>query len=761
LPAVYLNYIIPPNAKAESLIVSQFQFVQIPGEYYIYPAQPPTVIGETVPWVPPDTLVYNSDNSFPGKFIKIVGEGIMDGARIVTVEVCPLQYRPKTKRLFLVKSIGFEFVFGSNNHPELRAKIRGRYEQAVYDAVLRSVVENDNEILAYYQKPTIVEENEIGASGAAPFPVGPSIIIAPQEFHSAFQPYADWLTDQGIKTYLITPQTIYWYFSGRDEPEKIRNYIKYCYERGGTWFILGGDDYAANNIYFIPVRYCIPLDSVIGNIPEYDSIPCDMYFSDLTGDWNLDGDDYWGEIKQDQADRFPEVFVGRITAYNAQEVSNWVTKALHYEKTPGIIFNHVLWIYNSMVGLGDAYTTFPSYFSHIYAYNWWADEVLYAIDTGYAFFNVHCHGDVGRFRVRHTPDADIENWWPDPPNHYKAGLNWLTNKNRYHIGYTISCYCGAFDRYARPGTYPYGSDTCIADAFVDAYLVNAYNQTGPFGTCAYLANTRDGWMGSSHDLEYEFYLRIFTLWMPSPMPSLTKIGVAEALSKCGDRINWDMNRYVCYSHNLFGSPSTEAWTKTPGTFAVSHPTRISVGQQIQFTVTVRDASTGGRLQYATVCINKPNDIYQVGSTNANGKVTFTIKPQTPGTMKVTVTRFHNADNNYTQYRPSQTTCQVGEPEGGGQALSSDDLIPTTLCIDEMATVLKNNTVLKFGLPKEDNISLVLYDATGSKVKSLLEGKYRAGYHKINLPTEQLPAGIYFVVLRQNNEQVSRKFLLIK
>jgi len=134
LPVVYLNYIIPPNAKAESIIVSQFQFVQIPGEYYIYPAQPVRSIGETLPWVPPDTIVYNSDNTFPGEFIKIVGEGIMDGARIVTVEVCPLQYRPKTKRLFLVKSIGFEFAFGSNNPPEVRARIRGRYEQAVYDA---------------------------------------------------------------------------------------------------------------------------------------------------------------------------------------------------------------------------------------------------------------------------------------------------------------------------------------------------------------------------------------------------------------------------------------------------------------------------------------------------------------------------------------------------------------------------------------------------------------------------------------------------
>uniref|UniRef100_A0A7V1EIM8 Gingipain propeptide domain-containing protein n=1 Tax=candidate division WOR-3 bacterium TaxID=2052148 RepID=A0A7V1EIM8_UNCW3 len=59
-----------------------------------------------MPWVPPDTLVYNSDNIFPGRFIKIAGEGIMDGARIVTVEVCPHQYRPKTKRLFLVRSIG-------------------------------------------------------------------------------------------------------------------------------------------------------------------------------------------------------------------------------------------------------------------------------------------------------------------------------------------------------------------------------------------------------------------------------------------------------------------------------------------------------------------------------------------------------------------------------------------------------------------------------------------------------------------------------
>jgi hypothetical protein len=82
LPAAYLNYVIPPNAEVETLIVTQPNVAQIPGEYVIYPAQPPVPIGETVPWVPPDTLIYNSNALFPGNLIKVIGQGILDGARI-------------------------------------------------------------------------------------------------------------------------------------------------------------------------------------------------------------------------------------------------------------------------------------------------------------------------------------------------------------------------------------------------------------------------------------------------------------------------------------------------------------------------------------------------------------------------------------------------------------------------------------------------------------------------------------------------------
>ncbi len=762
LPAVYLNYIIPPNARAESVIVSQFQYIQIPGEYLIYPAQPPRVIGESVPWVPPDTIIYNSDNLFPGEFIKVVGEGVMDGARIVTVEVKPLQYRPKTKRLYLVRPIDFEFVFSPQPVPELRPRVRGINEQAVYDVALRNVVVNDNEISVYYQKPAIVEESQIG--GAAPYPIGPAIIIAPLEFHSAFQPYADWMTDQGIKTYLITPQTIYQFFPGVDNAEKVRNYIKYCYENaGGTYFILGGDDCSSQHINLVPVRWCVEY------VDDEDTIiPADLYFSDLTGNWDADGDGRWGEW-EDEPDRWPEVFVGRITAYTTQEVTNWVTKALHYEKTPGVIFDTALWIYSSPVGTGNAPSVFPGHISHIFAQDYWADAALYLLSNGYGIMNLNCHGNAGDYRIRHNPNADHHSWWPNPPDPYKAGLNWLTNLNRYFVGYAISCYVGAYDTLAHPIYYENGTDTCIADAYVDAYLYNQQGNLGPFGAVAFLANTRNGlWQGGgpSYDLQFAFWKIIFNPWWVGapPEPSLTRIGVAESFSKCDEIIHWFIydHRYVCYGHTLFGSPVTEVWTKTPGNMSVSHPRQIYAGQQVQFTVTVRDALDGRRLQYAKVCLNKPNDIYQVGSTNSNGQVTFTITPQSSGTMKITVTRLHNADNlTYNQYRPSQTTCLVLEPLGGGQSSDSDELLPTSLCITHLPALAEEKLAISYGIPEPGDVLITVYDITGSVVKSITHTYRHPGYYQKTISAEGLSSGIYFLVVRQNNEKVSKKFLLIK
>lgn len=767
LPAVYLNYIIPSNTKVESIIVSQSNTNQVYGEYLIYPAQPPHGPGETLAWVPPDTVIYNSNALFPDDFIRVISHGIMDGARIVTIEIRPIQYAPASKKLLLVRNIHFEFCLGSESAPELRAKIRGKYEQFVYDAVLKAVVANDYEIPTYYQKPQVVEENMVLAPPPHPELFAPAVIIAPTDFFDAFQPYADWLIDEGIRAILISPQTIYLYWGGRDNAERVRNYMKECYKYGGTYFIFGGDDYT------VPVRYGIPKDYPSQLITELDSIPCDLYFSDLTGDWDCDygpnnGDGYWGERTDDDADCFSEVFVGRITAYTVDEVENWVTKALHYEKTPGVQFDKVLWI-NDQFYNGPAHGKFPSYFTHKDDNMYPADIALYDIDAGYGFVNLNCHGNIGDFSPYTIPSGGrntIYSWWPTPPSQTRAGLNWLTNVNKYFFVYAICCHSGAYDQYAKAQWYEEGSDTCVADAFVDAYLYNHQGMPGPFGACAGVFNTRTPYASPTWNYIQEYYYdAIFKHPEEQINTTYSYLGVAQAIAKAMYAPLWSIDwqhRNAAYCPNLFGSPVTETWTKTPGNMMVTHPTLIPTGVQ-NFTVTVRIYTIPPTpLQYAKVCLNKTDDIYEVGSTDANGQVTFSITPQYGGPMKVTVTRFHNIDTYYAQYRPSQTFCEVMPAGGGGgQSAGSNIIAPEHLCITWMPTLFKDGATIRYGVPEKNKIDLTVYNILGARVSTLRNEKFVPGYYEDMLDARDLASGIYFIVLRQGDDKVSKKFLLIK
>lgn len=771
LPSLYLHYIIPPFAKVESLIIRQSNAHEIPGQFLIYPAQPPVTHGETVPWVPPDTLIYNSEDKYPAAFIEVVNEGVMDGARIVTIAIHPIQYRPKSKQLLIISHINFEIAFGTNTLPEVRPSIRGKFEQSIYDAMFRNVIMNDYEIPAYYQKPVLVEENQLGQ--IAPFPTGPAMIITDPTFADAFQPYADWLTDQGIRAQIISPAQIYGYFTGRDEAEQIRNYIKYCHKHsGGTYFILGGMDSRFHPPIppELPARRCHCYIS--GYDPYNDTIPCDYYYCALDGDWNADSDTVWGEMNDD-VDQFPEVYVGRILCRDAQEVSNWVHKVLNYEKTPSNInsLDTVFWIWQNGTWpnqwkMADT-TNFPAHFTHIIAENYTAYNAFNSLDHGYGFTNAQTHGTIEFFPTGYI--EPIGHWIynmqhnPPSPDDPYAGLNWLTNDNRYFIHYCVGCKTGFFDA----PTY-----MCVAEAFTTAHRNNESDM--PVGACASIEHTRFSWesrpMSSpgahSVKLENEYYKLLFSTeytGVVPPEPAYERIGVA--LSQAKTNMTWGnaINRWVSYATNLFGSPTTDAWTNVPGNFLVSHPNWIFQGIQTNFTVTVKDAGAfpPAPLQYAKVCLNNSYDIYEIGWTNTNGQVTFTITPSTCDTIKVTVTRLHNTYD-YSQYLPSQTICEVVAGGGGGeQSAWSENIAPDHLCITQMPTFLEDGSLIKFGLPERSKIYLAIYDIMGSKVEILKEGVLQAGYYIEKIDTKKFPCGIYFVILRQGDDKVSRKFLVIK
>ena len=236
------------------------------------------------------------------------------------------------------------------------------------------------------------------------------------------------------------------------------------------------------------------------------------------------------------------------------------------------------------------------------------------------------------------------------------------------------------------------------------------------------------------------------------------------MSRCQESIDWTdwYNRWVCYATNLFGSPTTDVWTREPESLTVTHPSSIAQGVQTNFTVTVSDYNSfpPSPVAYAKVCLNKPEDIYEVEYTNTNGQYTFTITPRTTGYLRVTVTRLHNFNSSYKQFLPYRDSCQVVESDGKRTARTGN-IAPDQLCITQMPTLFKNEALIKFGIPIESTVEIITYDITGSRVKTVINECLKPGYYEKAIDTRELSKGVYFVVLRQNDEEISKKFIIIE
>ena len=107
---------------------------------------------------------------------------------------------------------------------------------------------------------------------------------------------------------------------GFDLAEQIRNFLREYYEIWDIKFLL-----IVGDIDTIPMRYCYydpsNHDNSSNNIYRGD-VPTDYYYADLTlpdiESWDLDGDGFYGEYRQDLPDFEAEIFVGRIPTNNPE-----------------------------------------------------------------------------------------------------------------------------------------------------------------------------------------------------------------------------------------------------------------------------------------------------------------------------------------------------------------------------------------------------------------------------------------------------------
>jgi len=72
-----------------------------------------------------------------------------------------------------------------------------------------------------------------------------------------------------------------------------------------------------------------------------------------------------------------------------------------------------------------------------------------------------------------------------------------------------------------------------------------------------------------------------------------------------------------------------------------------------------------------------------------------------------------------------------------------------------------STTIKFDIPKEANVKLIIYDLLGREVQTLINGELKAGTYKAEWNASNFASGVYFYKLLTGNYVSTKKMVLIK
>jgi len=382
------------------------------------------------------------------------------------------------------------------------------------------------------------------------------LIICSSKYDTVFERLKNWKMKRGFKTKIYNTEYIFANSSGRDDAEKLRNFIKTEYESSGIEYLLLCGDRGT-----VPVRKLYFMECGAGYYPDEDSIPADIYYTNLEGDFDFDKDGTYGEM-EDSCDLTPELCGGRIlfdTIYYGP--SPIVDRIISYEQTKetehlqrGIFSGMVLWNPPYTPG-GEAKNIIindivPSWF-HIKKFyesegHSGKSDILDSIDMGYGIFNHNGHGS-------------FKGIWVDTMTSISRGdATGLTNGMKTGMFYSIGCWVGAFDR--DNTTYSLHS---IAENLQDS-------PTGGF--VSIYANSRYGWgapgypgWGVSDVLDYKFFKLLFSLDNKEAGSLLNKLKLM--IAPLSDEPN--LYRWHLYEINYFGDPSTYLYTRNPDSIFAS------------------------------------------------------------------------------------------------------------------------------------------------------------------------------------------------
>ncbi|MDE6629665.1 MAG: hypothetical protein K2K36_09900, partial [Muribaculaceae bacterium] len=372
-----------------------------------------------------------------------------------------------------------------------------------------------------------------------------------------------------------------------DDAGKLRQFLRYAaYETPLQYVLLGGKP------PIVPIRYAtIDYDYTdfdkLGENFDFKQVPADLYYSNLSRNWNIDGDKFYGELKEDSTDpQSSDIFnsylyVGRLPCTTSHEVHNYIDKLEFYLLNPGKgnpnylssayshfsseaqfyggsleeaacapisrSFNdHTIYKQTEVVTARSIIQSLVAHKNGLIDYHGHSSPVEFqAIDVALHSWGMHMICAVDSVQMHGEPEDG-------------NGLDNLDNFGYPNILYSISCEAAAFDapNYCGYGYLKnkYGSQPCTLS---ESFLLGKN-----YGGVAFIGNSRDGWFRYSAILEARF----FNAFLRGG-----KYGEIGGLFNASQRVS-NSDGFDSFSHlgyktlitrNLLGDPQLMLWRGIP------------------------------------------------------------------------------------------------------------------------------------------------------------------------------------------------------
>ncbi|MBN2172008.1 MAG: hypothetical protein JW819_11885 [Candidatus Krumholzibacteriota bacterium] len=449
------------------------------------------------------------------------------------------------------------------------------------------------------------------------------VIICAPEHAAILETLAEHKTQRGVTTVV---RDLDWirarYPQGADLQETIRTFLQDALAKWGIQYVL-----LAGDAGIIPVRYVL---SYFEDPPEL--IPSDLYYAQLDGDWNADGDQYFGEATfagtpGDELDFIADVHLGRLPIRSDGDAQLLVDKIIAYTEAPDTSYvrqmafmGEVLFPPDYHIGMPDDDITrngadyceivYDNYLpGHIEALRWYETYWLYPgtlpeiVEDVYADMETRAHLllHVGH-GYRYTMSCGSGNIVSSQAMAMTNGLDHLFSL------YSLNCTSCAIDY------------NCLGEAFLLAPEGGGITSIG---------TAREAFPNTSVYYQNAYFSELFA--------DTSTVGACFTFS----HNKWSVLASVEGSHRwtqlcyvLIGDPSIDIWldTLTPLTAALTQPYTLD-----DDTLHLVVSSLGRAVPGALAVAAKAGEDRSQGVTDAAGYVALPFRAESLGDITVTVT----------------------------------------------------------------------------------------------------------------------------